>query len=421
MNKKQAIPIFAVVFTNVLGGSIILPILPLLAEQGFGATAFQATAIATAFFAAQFFAAPIMGRISDRTGRRPLLLISQVGTVIAFVIFIFAAEIGVWIDSLGVAIGMGGGLLTLYIARTLDGITGGNISIAQAYISDVSDTESRTKALGFIGVAYGLGIVFGPIIGSFTAPIGLRVPFIVAAILTIVSLLLTYFFLQESLPPEKRSHRQPERVARLDAAQLRAVTPILLVVFAYMMTFSVLVSTFSLFANRVIFPEIDEVSQVVWYVGFILSLFGIGSAASQAAVLPALLKRLNEREIILSGLVSLMVGFAGMAVAESVWAVVGLVLFLAYGMGILQPCLQALLTFHGNDQTNGRLLGLFESVRSLAFIIAPLWAGGVFDLVSPHAPYAVAAGLVLVGFLIAARAIRQPSPAAHPIKGVLSS
>src|SRR5687767_4725439 len=134
MDRRRIIPIFFIIFTNMLGAGVIIPVLPLFAEGQFGATAFQASILVSAFFAAQFIASPWIGRLSDRIGRRPVLIGSQIGTVASFVIFIFAEPLGARIDALGLNLGMSGGLLVVYLGRLLDGFTFGNVTAAQAYI-----------------------------------------------------------------------------------------------------------------------------------------------------------------------------------------------------------------------------------------------------------------------------------------------
>jgi MFS transporter, DHA1 family, tetracycline resistance protein len=198
MDMRRLLPISLIIFTNILGAGVILPILPLYAEGAFGGTILQITLLSTAFFAAQFVAAPILGRLSDRVGRRPVLIFSQIGTVISFVLFIFAAPLGRMIDGVGLALPLTGGMSMLYLARILDGITGGNITTAQAYISDVTPEEHRAQGLGLIQAAFGLGFIFGPAFGGILARYGSVVPFIGAAIITSITTLLTTFMLKES-------------------------------------------------------------------------------------------------------------------------------------------------------------------------------------------------------------------------------
>jgi MFS transporter, DHA1 family, tetracycline resistance protein len=201
---RQLSPILLIIFTNILGSGVILPILPLYAEGQFGGTILQVTLLSTAYFAAQFVAAPVLGRLSDQHGRRPVLIVSQIGTVIAFILFIFAGPLGRIIESWALPLPITGGMAMLYLARILDGITGGNITTAQAYVSDVTPEEDRAHGLGLLQGAFGVGFIFGPAFGGLLANYGPVVPFIGAAIITTGTLLLTTVTLQESLPPEER-------------------------------------------------------------------------------------------------------------------------------------------------------------------------------------------------------------------------
>ena len=205
MDIRRIFPILLIIFTNILGAGVIIPILPLFAEGQFSGTVLQITLLSTAFFGAQFLASPWLGRLSDRYGRRPLLLISQAGTVAAFILFIFARPLGGMIDNLGLALPISGGMIMLYIARILDGITGGNITIAQAYVSDITSQEDRAQGLGLLQAAFGMGFIFGPAFGGILSNFGVLAPFIGAVIITSGTLLLTYFTLKESLPPEERA------------------------------------------------------------------------------------------------------------------------------------------------------------------------------------------------------------------------
>ena len=185
MTLKRIFPILLIVFTNLLGAGVILPVLPLYAVGQMGATAQQAALLGTAFFGAQFLAAPWLGRLSDRYGRRPILLVSQIGTVFSFILFIFAVPLGMWLDSRGIPSGISGGLAMLFVARILDGLTGGNITAARAYISDVTGPEERATSMGYLSAAFGAGFIFGPAFGGLLGSLGPVVPFMGAAIMTV--------------------------------------------------------------------------------------------------------------------------------------------------------------------------------------------------------------------------------------------
>ncbi|NIP44188.1 MAG: MFS transporter, partial [candidate division Zixibacteria bacterium] len=162
-----------IIFTNILGAGVIIPILPLYAEGQFQGSVFQITLLSSVFFGAQFLAAPVLGRLSDQYGRRPVLILSQMGTVFAFLLFILAGPLGGLIDSLGLNLPLTGGMVMLFIARTLDGITGGNITTAQAYVSDITTDEQRAQGLGYLQAAFGVGFIFGPAFGGVLSRFGI--------------------------------------------------------------------------------------------------------------------------------------------------------------------------------------------------------------------------------------------------------
>jgi DHA1 family tetracycline resistance protein-like MFS transporter len=419
MDRRRIIPIFVIVFTNILGAGVILPILPLVAEGQFGATALQATTLAAVFFAAQFLAAPWLGRLSDRYGRRPILIVSQIGTVLSFIMFSLASPLGSLIDGAMPGLQISGGLIILYLARLLDGITGGNITTAQAYITDVSTEESRAQALGTLSAAFGMGFIFGPAFGGFLAGFSLVAPFIGAAIITSGSVLLTIIMLKESLPPEKRTSTQSTQIEIPLRHYLRnqTITLIFAITFVTTLAFAALQSTFALYAERVVFPEAS--SQIVARnVGLVLTVIGVFTVITQASLIKPLVNRFGERRLILLGQTSLILAFSGLAALSNPWLVTLFAIPVAFGNGINQPSLQSLITRFGDARTHGRLLGLYQSSRSLALIIGPIWAGFVFQVVSPRAPFAIAVPLLFIGLTLGLLLQRHsfPTKATKPVK-----
>lgn len=397
---RRAIPIFIAVFTNILGAGVILPILPLYAEGQFGATAFQATLLASFFFAAQFLAAPVLGRLSDRFGRRPPLILSQIGTVIAFIIFILAPSVGKSLDGVGATLGISGGLLVLYFARILDGLTGGNISIAQAYIADISTEETRTQAYGLLSAAFGLGFIFGPAFGGILSGVNLLAPFIGAAIITSVSVVVTMVMLPESVQVD--SGRDTPNYAQLRSQWLsnHTILLILIVGFTLVLAFSALQSTFALYGDRVLFPDLLD-NLVARNIGLMFAVVGIVNVITQLALIRPLVKRFGEQRLVVLGQFSLFLGLLGTGLFTNPWIVTLLLIPVAFGQGLNQPSLQALITRFGTTQTRGQLLGLAQSVNSLGFILGPLWAGYVFERLSPSATYLLGAGLVMISLILA--------------------
>lgn len=409
---KRLFPILLIVFTNILGAGVIIPILPLYAEGVFGGTILQITLLSTAFFGAQFFAAPFLGRLSDRYGRRPILMFSQMGTVAAFVLFIFAETIGVAIDRLELTLPLTGGMLMLYVARTLDGITGGNLTTAQAYISDITSERDRAQGLGLLQAAFGLGFIFGPAFGGVLSSYGSVVPFIGAAIITTITLLLTTFTLEESLRPDERRRQASEpRIAsfRLVRGQ-RALANVLIIGFLAASAFAALPATFALFADHVLFADVEPGSPKQLYIGLLLTWNGFARVITQVALLRPLVKRLGERRLLLLGEISWMAAFLSIALARNpIMAGFALAVY-AFGLGVSEPNLQSLTTRFGREGLRGQLLGLYQSARSLALIFGPIWAGIVFDRISPRAVYFAGAGIMAIAVLFAVLLITQEIP-----------
>ncbi len=416
MDRRRLFPILLIVFTNILGGGVILPILPLYAEGQFGGTILQITLLSTSFFAAQFLAAPWLGRLSDRYGRRPVLIVSQIGTVLAFILFIFAGPLGKLIDSWGMALPISGGMIMLYVARTLDGITGGNITTAQAYIADVTPPERRAQGLGLVQAAFGAGFIFGPAFGGVLSNLGPVVPFIGATIITMVTLLLTVFTLQESLPPEDRAEAPSDVEPRssIPLTALLRIGPlrvILAIGFFASLAFAALPSTFALYADRVLFHDLADPARAQLYIGLMLTFNGLMQVVTQLALLKPLVSRLGERKLLLVGMAALLLASIGVASAGSAVVVTLLFAPFAFGRGVSEPSLQTLTTRFGDERTRGQLLGTYQSARSLALIFGPVWAGYAFEELGPQAVFWVAGGLILVGLAFAAILLTQEVPA----------
>lgn len=411
MDRRRLITIFLIVFTNILGSGVILPVLPLYAEGQMGASAFQATALNTAYWAALFLAAPWLGRLSDSYGRRPVLIASQLGTVLSFILLIFATQLGAGLDDAGIRLGISGALFIAYLARTLDGITGGNITTAQAYITDISTPETRAQALGTISAAFGLGFIFGPVFGGFLATINVIAPFVGAALITLGSVTLTTFTLQESLSPEIRAARRQSKQTNVTTQQLlreRGILLVLFTIFMVMLAFASLQSTFALYADRVLFPELNSSQEVARNVGLLLSLVGVVSVITQLALIRPLVQRLGERRLVIVGILTLTLGFLGIGLAQSVLLVILSLIPISFGQGVNQPSLQAVITRFGPDKMRGQLLGIYQSASSLALIAGPLWGGYVFERIDPHAPYLLSIPLLLLGAGCAFLLLRHP-------------
>ena len=378
-----------IVFVDVLGLGITIPVLPLFAQNTFGASAIQVTLLQSAYFLAQFIASPQLGRMSDKYGRRPVLLVSQIGTLAALLIS-------------GSAIG----LPLLYLARIVDGLTGGNISVAQAYLSDITDEKNRAQGIGIVNAAFGSGFLFGPAFGAFMASqFGPRVPYFAAACVSLVTISLTFFKLPESLTAERRAKMKPRDGAKkktaIEMLRLPGVALLMVIAFAGQLAFFAFQSIWVLWAEKVLFAGFDpKVGQQG--IGAILSLVGFVGVLTQVFLVKPIVRRYGERAMVAGGLFVRSIPWVLMIFLPYVALIAVAAPLISFGNGLIVPGLMAMLTYLVPADERGYAIGLSESVQGLGRITAPLIAGVLFQRVSPGAPLGFAA---LVGFLSAGVAL----------------
>lgn len=375
---RRLLTILLIVFVQMIGASMVHPILPLYAQGQFNMTPEAITLLATAFFAAQFVAGPFIGRWSDRRGRLPVLLVSQIGTVLAFLIIGFAQSVAL-----------------LFFARVLDGVTGGNIVVALAYVTDIMPEGKRTQALGYVMAAFGLGFVVGPALGGLLASqLGPQTPFLVAAAAALGTVILTWFTLEETLSAADQAHNRQSQAARMRPATLLANLPLMVVLavtFIGRFGFGLLIGTFALYAEAVLFAGYSF-AEVSLGVGLLLMLVGLGQFFTQIALLPAALKRFDDPAIVLLGACARALALILLAAAAGpALAALSMILF-AIGSGLLMPALQSLTTKTVAKSMRGAILGLHQSVMNLAVIFSTAVAGVLFAL-DPALPNWLGAGL----------------------------
>ena len=383
--------ILLIVFVGMVGAAMILPILPLYAQREFGMSAQVITLLNASFYAAQFIAGPYLGRLSDRIGRLPVLIVSQIGTALSFVLLAWAPGAGM-----------------LFAARILDGITGGNIIVAQAYITDITPKEKRTEALGYILAVFGLGFIVGPALGGLlAAAFGPRIPYLIAAGVALVVVLLTWLLLDETVDTSKGAASQRAQQPKLALSQVvrnRSLFFVLLIAIVAQFGFGLLQSTFALYGAAVLFQGASDQATNLG-VGLLLAFVGAGQFFTQTWLLRRLLKRFNEAKLVIIGLVLRTVGMLLFAIITTPWlGPIASVLF-AIGMGVVMPSLQSMATVTVDDHMRGGVLGFFQSANSLAIILSTGVAGVIFA-VSPTMPFwlgsaltalAIAPALVLLG------------------------
>ncbi len=381
---KRLITILSIVFVQMVGAAMILPILPLFAERTFSMSPSLVTLLVSSYFAAQFFFGPFLGQLSDRHGRLPILIISQVGSAVSF--FMMAAAGSAWL---------------LFAARVVDGITGGNIIVAQAYITDVTPREKRTEALGYIMAVFGIGFIIGPAFGGvLSAWFGPRVPFVIAALAALATAVMTWRFLDETVTDETKEASRPGRRVSLSPADVAGNLPLILILlgaFIGQFGLGMLQSTFALFGAKVLFAGASDSSTNLG-IGLMLAVVGVGQFFTQSWLLGRAKQRFGDAMLVIIGTGIRTIGFVLFALSTTVWPAGAAGILFAVGMGLMMPPLQSLATRTVDDHTRGAVLGIYQSSVSLATIISTAIAGVIFTI-QPALPYWIGAGLSLLVIL----------------------
>lgn len=378
---RRLLTILSIVFVQIAGAAMILPILPLFAEEQFQMSASTVTLLVSAYFLAQFFAGPYLGQLSDEYGRVPILVISQFGSAISF--FMMALAGAPWL---------------LFAARIIDGITGGNIIVAQAYITDITPAEKRTEALGYTFAVFGLGFIVGPALGGvLSAWLGARMPFVIAAVITLITTIMCWIFLPETAAQGNPSLKHHKLRIRLSPMEVVQNYPLLLVLFsAFIGQFGLglLQATFALYGQDVLFVG-QSASAVQLGVGLMLGVVGLGQFVSQALLIRPLKKRFGDARLVIVGTVLRSIGMGLLAaLATPILGSFGGLVF-SLGTGLMMPPLQSLATLTVEERVRGGVLGVYQSSVSLAIIISTAIAGIIYQ-VAPNLPFWFASGLSLL-------------------------
>jgi MFS transporter, DHA1 family, tetracycline resistance protein len=426
LDFKRVLPIFVIVLIGLLGLTIIIPLLPLYATS-FGADPFTIGLLGATYPVMQFIGAPILGRLSDRFGRKPILVISQVGTLIGFLILGFASSL--WM---------------LFLSRVIDGISGANIATAQAAISDSTNEKNRTQGLGLIGAAFGLGFIIGPVIAFVSLAVSdnnYHVPAFVAAFFSALALLLTIFWFEETLPAEQRGQSQENKTAAFSLSAMAtaihhpAVGLLLVLMFAQQLAFGGFEQILALFTLSRLGLNASGNAVVFVFVGIIV-------VAVQGGLIGRWSRRFGDRRLVYTGLALLAVGltligltphqpvpwYSQAAVAAElavqveplpgetpplentavelpddrnngwsglIWILVAMVPT-GIGGGILQPAINSLITKRVSVWEIGGMLGISAAFLSGANALAPVIGGAIFQVVGSTAPFILWGALMAV-------------------------
>jgi DHA1 family tetracycline resistance protein-like MFS transporter len=383
---RPLLVIFLTIFVNLIGFGIIIPLLPFYAET-FGASPVAIGMLFAVYSLCQLGAAPVLGALSDRHGRRPILIFSLAGTVVSFVLLALA-----------------GSLWVLFLARIVDGLSGGNISTARAYVADVTEPKDRARAYGLIGAAFGLGFILGPAISGLLSGISYATPIWAAAGLTLVATALAWFWLPESVHKAQAGTGMPFRNfgAMFARPMLRRV---LAMDFVYWFSFSIFETTFALFAAARFGFDAPET-------GYFLAAFGVLGAVIQGGFIRPIVKRFGDKRTFDIGLACAALGLVASTIVRSVPMFAVALVPLALGMGFGHPTMSSLVSRAARGDEQGKVQGTASAVESLSRTIGPIWGNATLERVGERTPYVSAAIFLVLTLLLSLgyQVIDTPGP-----------
>jgi DHA1 family tetracycline resistance protein-like MFS transporter len=374
--------LFLTVFIDMVGFGIVVPVLPLYTER-FGASPFTTGLLLAVYSGMGFIFSPVVGALSDRIGRRSILLLSTIGQATGF--FIMGAATT---------------LLWLFIARTIDGIFGANVSATQAYVADVTPPQDRSRALGLLGAAFGLGFICGPMLGGVLSLISLSAPFYFAGALAAANAVLIFFILPESLPLENRSGLNRETFVTLfREGRGRVIVPLMAAYFFIMAGFSIMTAFFAIFTE-------DRFGYNASANGYIFAGVGVISVIVQGAMIGRLIKNFTEKGIALTGVALLACSLFALPLVQTLTTLLLVSTGIAVGNSFINPTMNGLVSRSVNKYWQGRVLGLMQACASLGRFFGPL-IGGWFLVFNPRrtldfgrAPFWIGGALLIVSFVL---------------------
>lgn len=374
--NRNLVIIALIAVVNALGYGIIIPILYSYSRR-YGLSDFQNGLLFATFSLCQFLSTPIIGRLSDKYGRKPLLVLSIAGTAISFLLMAFAPN-----------------AIFLFIARALDGITAGNIPVASAVITDTTEPKDRAKGFGIIGASFGFGFIFGPAISAFTVGVNPALPFIIAATVSIIAVVLTAVFL-----PETNQHMGQTKHDKLfDFAKLfhaltnKTVGATLLLTLLFFTSFSMFIYAFQSSAVRVIHMNPNQIAML-------FTVFGVLNLISQLFLLNFTTKKIGVKRTFMYALIWVAVSFFILYFARTLWAFIAANIVLGMVNSFIQPLSQTILSEETDEKEQGEMQGINASYMSIGQIVGPVLAGAMASI-SVSAPFIGAGLLVLVCYFL---------------------
>ena len=379
--------VFTTVVIDLVGFGMVLPILPLWAET-FDASPTQIGLLTASYAIAQLLFAPVWGRLSDRYGRRPVILASLAGSAVAALL-----------------IGVAGTLVLLFVARILQGVAGASYAAAQAYVADVTTRRERARGMGLIGAAFGLGFILGPAFGAAFSAVDERLPFFVAAGLAALNLGIAYRRLPESLRPGAQRAPAPRLEVIRRALASRELGPLVWLSFTATFAFVAMESTFALFSERRFDYGAAEIAALFVFIG-------VMAALAQGLLVGRLAERFGEVRVMIAGLAGTAAGLLIVAVSESLWALLPGLAVLAVASGLVFSATTALISLAAHDAEQGSVLGLTAGVGGAARIAGPVAATLLFQHAGIAAPLILGAALFAICTAAALRVRTSWSPGA---------
>ncbi len=391
--------IFLTIFIDLIGFGIVLPLLPFYA-QDLGASPAIIGLIVGIHPAMQFVFGPIWGRLSDKIGRRPILLLGLLGSAASYLIF-----------------GLATSVLWLFASRAMAGIAGANISVAQAYIADTTDMENRTRGMGLVGAAFGLGFIAGPAIGGSLVRFGYAAPGFFAAALSFANAVAAVFYLPESLKPEIRARAVAKTAAGLlgrlklavSLGRQPAIRTLMWIYVLATFVFAVFTTVFPLWLDA-------ELSYDARHAGYLMAYLGLLMAIVQGRLIGPMARQFGERRLLVIGTTILVAAYALLPASDRLWILCVSLVPLALGTGLNWPTLTSLSSQYTGIETQGAVLGVMQSLSALGRMLGAAWGGWVFGAFLPATPFALNAMLMSLAaafaivFMIKAPVPKAPSP-----------
>ncbi|MBM3802136.1 MAG: MFS transporter [Acidimicrobiia bacterium] len=392
MKKSPLFVLFVTVFIDLIGFGIILPLLPFYAQH-FGADALLVGLLSTSFSLMQFLFAPVWGRLSDRVGRRPVILIGLLGSSISYLTF-----------------GLAQSLPILFLSRVLAGIAGANISTAQAYIADSTPPSQRAKGMGLIGAAYGLGFTVGPAIGGLLSHFGYAAPAFFASALSLANFGAAWWLLPES---RDRSEKSRSMKLALSWQRMRAglkhpeLGIFLILFFISTFAFANLEATFALMTARKFSFDARANGYLFAYIGVLITII-------QGGLTGRLARRFGERRLIAVGLFCMIFGLGLLPYSLGLKSLLLVLLLLVTGHGATNPSISSLVSQTASTEDQGGILGVAQSLASLARILGPVWGGFTFDSLGFQYPYLTGSLFMAIAFGLSLMAVKRQSNLREP-------